>query len=214
MFCPSALVWGDVATWLAGIGTVATLIFAVVQWRILRKQSLAELSAQTKEQRVAQARRVSAWFDGSNPALVGFVRVSNTSSEPVSCVVVYEVYMDGGDRPGSGEESERDLQELLSSLKSMEQSGHLEPNTAENALVHPAKQMRAVLQTLPPGSYPLQLFVGRDNPGVEISFTDAAGRHWVRRATGELAERAENALDHYRIPRPVEYSLLLGGGTG
>ncbi|MDA2893055.1 hypothetical protein PDG61_19190 [Mycolicibacterium sp. BiH015] len=220
MFCPYAPVWGDIATWLTGLATwltgvvtAATLAFGVYQWFKLRSDSIAAKDAAAQEERRAQARRVSAWFDGSDPSLVGFVRVSNTSDEPVSCVVVYEVYMDGGDRPGSGEESERDIQDTLRSIKDMEGRGYLPPNTAENALTPPAKQSRAILQTLPPGTYPLKLFIGRDNAGLEIAFTDSAGRHWVRRATGELIERDKNALNHYRIPAPVDYSFLLSGGA-
>jgi hypothetical protein len=213
MFCPYAPVWGDIATWLAGIGTVCTLLFGVFQWFKLRSESIEVRKATAEEERRAQARRVSAWFDGSNPKLVGFVKVSNTSDEPVYCVVVYEVHMDGGDRPGSGEEEERSLRETCQHLDNLEKLGHVPPGLVNNAATPPAQQVRNVLQTLPPGTYPLKLFIGRHNPGVEIAFTDAAGRHWVRRATGELTEREENALDHYGIPVPVDYSLLLGDGV-
>lgn len=210
MFCPYAPVWGDIATWIVGFATVATLAFAVIQWRSLREESIAEQAAKTQEERLAQARRVSAWFDGSKPSSVGSVRVSNTSDEPVYCVVVYVVYMDGGERPGSGEEEERNLSETLRSLDNLEKLGYMAPGTAESAATPPAKQVRSVLQTLPPGTYKLPLYIQRDNPGVEISFTDGAGRHWVRRAGGELTERAVNALAHYEIATPVDYSLLLG----
>lgn len=212
-FCPSAPAWGDIATWVAGAATVLTLLFAVYQWSKLRRDSYAAQQAAAAEQRIAQARRVAAWFDGSNPELIGFVQVSNSSDEPVYCVVVYEVHMDGGDRPGSGEEEEFGLRQTLNDIKQLEKLGHLPANTAENAAVHPAKQGRAILQTLPPGTYPLALYIGRHNPGLEIAFTDAAGRHWVRRATGELTERDRDALDHYGIQAPVDYSLLMGGRT-
>ena len=73
----------------------------------------------------------------------------------------------------------------------------------------PAKQLRAVIQVLPPGRhYVPDLQVQLDYPGIEIAFTDAAGHHWVRRVTGELIESEINALDRYGIPTPVEYTEL------
>lgn len=43
-------------------------------------------------------------------------------------------------------------------------------------------------------------------PGAEVGFTDAAGRSWIRRANGELERIRTNAIDHYRIPRPVDFT--------
>lgn len=51
----------------------------------------------------------------------------------------------------------------------------------------------------------------QDYPGVEIAFTDAAGRHWVRRVTGELIESPVDALDRYGVSRPVDYTQLITG---
>jgi hypothetical protein len=56
---------------------------------------------------------------------------------------------------------------------------------------------------------PLQ--VQQDYPGLEIAFTDAAGRHWVRRVTGELIESPVNVLDRYGISTPVDYTQLITG---
>lgn len=94
----------------------------------------------------AQARRIYAWLDGTVGS--GVVQVGNTSDEPVYNVVVYMVYMDGA-KPGTGEESERDLRETLQSLRGIE---HLTGNLIDNALVHPAKQSRAIVQVLPHGT--------------------------------------------------------------
>jgi hypothetical protein len=53
--------------------------------------------------------------------------------------------------------------------------------------------------------------VQQDYPGLEIAFTDAAGRHWVRRVTGELIESDTNVFDRYGIPPPVDYTQLVTG---
>jgi hypothetical protein len=40
-------------------------------------------------------------------------------------------------------------------------------------------------------------------PGAEVGFTDRAGRHWIRRATGALESIPTNAVDYYGISRPI-----------
>jgi hypothetical protein len=203
MFCPNAVVWGDVATWVAGIATVLTLFFGVFQWFKLRRQTIIDKQVQLEQERRAQARRVFAWLDGAVGS--GVVRVGNTSDEPVYNVVVYMVFMDG-DKPGTGEEAQYFLEETLRGLESIVQ---FTGNLIENAAVHPTKQFRAIIQLLPHGTHWIALQVQQDNPGVEIAFTDGAGHHWIRRVTGELIEIEQNALEHYRIVTPVEYTHLL-----
>jgi hypothetical protein len=126
--------------------------------------------------------------------------------EPVYAVVVYFVYMDG-DKPGTGEETESHLRQMLRSLESMA------PGVAAAAATPPAKQLRAVIQALPHGTHWVALQVQQDFPGLEVAFTDAAGRHWVRRVTGELIESPVNALDRYGIPTPVDYTQLITGNS-
>ena len=42
-------------------------------------------------------------------------------------------------------------------------------------------------------------------PGAEIAFTDAVGRHWVRRADGNIAELHDDPVTHFRIPLPAPW---------
>ena len=84
----------------------------------------------------------------------------------------------------------------------------MDPQAARQAARQPIRQFRAVVQTLPPGKYWLTIDPPMESPGLEIAFTDAAGRHWVRRVTGELCERDTGALHYYDIASPVEYDLL------
>jgi hypothetical protein len=209
VFCPNPIDWTAVGTCVgatftgaAAVGTVGTLIYAVRSTNQARKDTDALQRRVADEERRAQARRVSAWLDEAIGT--GVVRLANLSDEPVYTVVVYMVYMDG-EKPGSGEETEFGLREMLRSLKEMA------PGLAEAAATPPAKQLRAVIQTLPHGTHWVALQVQQDYPGLEVAFTDAAGRHWVRRVTGELIERDTNALDHYGIPTPVDYTQLLTG---
>lgn len=51
VFCPNAVVGGDVATWLAGVATVATLFFGVYQWVKLRRHSLADQKTRLEQER-------------------------------------------------------------------------------------------------------------------------------------------------------------------
>jgi hypothetical protein len=45
--------------------------------------------------------------------------------------------------------------------------------------------------------------------GLEVAFTDGAGRHWVRRApTGDLKPLDANPVKHYGISRPLTYNEL------
>jgi hypothetical protein len=130
--------------------------------------------------------------------------VGNSSSEPVYAVVVHYVYMDGHD-PGGGEETEHRVRLLV-------QQRQKSPGPFQEALSKaaqsPISQYRAVVQALPPGSYSVGKGPPMDSPGLEISFTDAATRHWVRRVTGALQPRDRGAVDYFAITGPVEYDKL------
>jgi hypothetical protein len=42
----------------------------------------------------------------------------------------------------------------------------------------------------------------------EVAFTDRAGAHWIRRATGELEEIAEAPFEYFRQVKPYRYIFL------
>ncbi|WP_301146295.1 hypothetical protein [Mycobacterium simiae] len=212
VFCPNPVDWAAVGTvvgatftGVAAVGTIGTLIYAVKTGNQNRKEANQIRRAETEEKRVAQARRVYAWLH--NRFGTGVVRLGNMSDEPVYRVVVYIVYYKDGERIGTGEEVEADLRQLLRSLAS------ILPGVAENAATPPAKQVRAVIQTLPHGTHEVPLYAQQNHEGVEVAFTDAAGRHWVRRVTGELIESHQDAFLRYGIPSPVDYTQLITGGN-
>lgn len=47
-------------------------------------------------------------------------------------------------------------------------------------------------------------------PGIELAFTDAARRHWIRRAAGELIQIADDPNRYYHVERPLpSYAALV-----
>ncbi|HEX7322970.1 MAG TPA: hypothetical protein VF299_08560 [Mycobacterium sp.] len=207
--CILNLPCGDLATWVgaiaasvAAIGTIATVIWAV-------KSSLDEArharrrSQEEHDERVrAQAQKVYAWSElrgedtvdvESRTVHVAANRVlyGNASAEPVYNAVLHLVWVQGAG-PKTGED--------------LEAWGRSTPKPAKLEL-----NARRVFQVLPPGRFVTDLRgVGNSPPGgrtgVEVGFTDHVGRHWIRRATGALEQIQQSPIDHYQIPRPLNYS--------
>lgn len=79
MFCPQALVWGDIATWVGGASTTLTLMFLVYQW--------------WQRWRTSQASKIYAWLsEGESTALE--IRLGNGSGLPVYDVFIYHPPVD------------------------------------------------------------------------------------------------------------------------
>jgi hypothetical protein len=166
---------------LAAVGTIAA--FAIAFYQIF-----SERRARRKDDRTAQARRISGWIDGTLPdpsdaaaPLASPATLLNASDEPVYRVIAWLVLVQGAG-PQTGEE--------------MQQMAPFSP---------------AMLAILPPGRYVVRLpgdWGGMfRRPGVEVAFTDAAGRHWIRRATGRLEEIPNDPVEHYGVDRPVSWDL-------
>lgn len=198
--------FGAIATLLGAIGTVAAVVVALTTTKharetaiqaqetanVARQDAISAREETNAEKRVAQARRVSAWYEKRRIERgwpIQVVRLSNTSPEPVYSVVTYLVWVQGAG-PKTGEETEE-----------------------SDVPIH---RMRAIAQVLPPGEFAIQ--VPGPSPlsapsqgvlGVEVAFTDSAGRHWVRRVpSGELAELHEAPVAHYRVGRPFRYNEI------
>jgi hypothetical protein len=133
-----------------------------------------EITSRRRERRRAQATEVAGWYDSSTQEhRVTPAHLINGSSVPVYQVVVSLVLVQGaGPREG------RQLRE-------------------ENG------QDRAVLDALPPGSWITYLGPGWAGmsrwPGIELAFTDAAGAHWLRPATGQLRRLRVSPLRWYGL---------------
>ncbi len=76
--------WGDIATWVGGVGTALAFLATFVLLVITRQ----EQKAAREDDRRAQARQVSAWCTGVQPATEDgrhtvTVTVQNSSDEPI-----------------------------------------------------------------------------------------------------------------------------------
>jgi len=183
--------WGDVGTWAGSVGTVGALFAALFGLKREADRRRADEQAMIARAHRAHAELISAWPTGS-PRSWGSgerlirIGVLNGSSEPVYEVVIFLVDIQGGGAH-SGEEW-------------MASDDH-----ARQA------RYRVVLGALPPGRWAVTLPMDggwsapQARPGAEISFTDRAGAHWLRRATGALQELKAKPLQHYGIGRPLDY---------
>jgi len=177
----------DWPAWLSAVGTVGTFIVALVILGI-------QLRDRRRDAEMAQPGLVAAWVAGiaerkhEDPSAfyAVTVRASNGSTEPVYDVAVTT---DLGDR-GSHERNPDVLGPR--ETREFEITAPREPRRQPLAM---AKRDRLLLEDgssilLEDGSGVLLLenFV----PAVSISFVDASGRRWIRRANGEL-RRLERA---------------------
>jgi hypothetical protein len=166
------------AAWVGSVGIVLTLLAGVVAWTV-------EQAIRRKERDRSQAEKVAAWYAGSfdGQTLLSF---SNASALPIYEVVVSLVFVQGA------------------APQTMEDWVELGTNSNTNYLPH-----GAAFTAVGPGEWS-QLVAGGwgamgIRPGCEIAFTDASGRHWVRRGNGDLKRITKNPIDHYGLPRPVDY---------
>lgn len=183
--------FGDVPTWVAAIGTVGTLIFALAQIRSERDRRIKQEKADREERKKAQARLISGWvgeFDHSyGERGRTAIMLSNGSAEPVYRVYAAIVFIQGA-APHTGEE-----------WHTIEKQGGFAAQS----------QATTTASILPPGTW--RVWVPNANWGIlggrigaEVAFTDRASVHWVRRATGALEELSILPFDHFGLIGPYE----------
>ena len=141
----------------------------------------ATFRRQLKDRQREQADHVAAWI--GEPATTAMlaptpdpgptpIALENSSAQPVYQAVVTLVFITGR-APYSDETGQR-FRKLLS--------------------IVPPGRWTAEVNRWEPG--------GGRHPGVEIAFTDRAGRHWLRRATGDLIKLSRTPLEHYGLAVP------------
>jgi hypothetical protein len=181
--------WGDVPTWVAAVGTVGTLASALWQIQTERQRRLASEEQLRAERHIEQARLVAAYLgeeERSEPEPETphddqgrtSVFLVNNSAEPVYSVVVGIVFVQG-----AGPRSLEDMLKL-----NHEQDQRLGPVTTVSILPG------GLYQVWITGTGWARILSGR--AGVEIAFSDAAGAHWIRRATGRLDELTAPPLEY------------------
>jgi hypothetical protein len=193
---------GDLPTWIAAVGTVGALIAAFIQINTERRRRHENEQRDRCERHLAQARLISAVI-GQEKLIAGgqekdehpegrtSVELINSSSEPVYRLVVGIVYIEG--------------------------TG---PHTIEEMckIRHPqGREVRLAVTTasiLPGGTYRIWIRgtgwsrIRSGRFGAEVAFTDRAGSHWIRRATGNLIEIPEEPLIYFeRYGMSAPYDL-------
>jgi len=180
--------YGDVPAGIASIGTVAAFSVALIQIRTERNLRQQTEDQDRKERHRAQARLISAMPGPTEPEeglhpLAGRSAIDciNASSEPAYNVVLGIVFIQR-----AAPHTTEDMLKLR--LGSGEVAGV--PTTTLSIL--PPGRTRAWI----PGTHWTSAMAGR--AGAEIAFTDRAGSHWIRRATGELDELPVDPLEYFK----------------
>lgn len=176
---------GTVGTWLGSIGTTGAMFAALRQLRLERESRKEEESLRAKEQKRRdeevkreQANKINSWIDPENESNALIV---NDSNQPIYWVVIHLVIS-----IGSGPQTS----EAVSAM-----SGAYCPNAN-----------RYLRWMVPPGTYSMSLkhtWGGMvRKPGVEISFTDARGEHWVRRKDGTVEPLPHRPFEYFKVENP------------
>lgn len=176
----------------AAWGTVAGVRLALRQVRDERlarkraeerereRQQLAD-EQKFEEQRFAQARLISGWPVGDDE-LSTYIAISNKSEEPVYRAIVSLVVLPS--KP---------------------------PSHPEYGPSNLRQGLWKALQIIPPGISYVAVASGwagmHKVPGVEISFKDRAGVHWMRFADGGLMERQQPAPEEYGLAEPLGWGF-------
>jgi hypothetical protein len=169
---------GDVPTWLAGVGTVGTLVTALWQIGNERERRIAQEQKDREESRREQARRIASWPGPTPPTgSEASIDLVNGSDEPVYNVVVGFVFVQGAGAPRRLEDWKRiDAQPSA-----------LTPWTTAAILVPGRWRVR-----VPPADFAMGFRLSS-----EVGFTDRAGASWVRRGSGTLEELPRDPLAYF-----------------
>ena len=177
-----AVSWGDVATWVTGIATIALFIIGFTQIhneRISRIKAEKESYARIKRD---QAEQISSWlvkYSQDNYGEWHWIAVLNQSGQPVYNVILH----------------------LVPLTQTGERVSNIAPRQTCIDVVPPGQGYVAVeaLHFAHPGFA---------RAGVEIAFQDKSGKNWVRRPNGELIEILESPIDYYKVVLPTSWGTL------
>lgn len=210
--------WGDVATWVASVGTVLAVVVALIQVARERRARLAAEARDRADRHLAHARLISAWLGpaeavpaeqhvnygaGDADWMYNYrtpIYIHNSSAEPIYEVVTGIVFIQGAGAP-------RALEDMLSfRQRRRSESAELVAKGVEGAEGELRAFQRDPITTVgivPPGTWRVwiggkgwtSILSGRG--GVDVAFVDRAGVSWVRRAMGQLDELSARPLEHF-----------------
>jgi hypothetical protein len=177
---------GDLATWVAALGTVGALGAALWQIGAERNRRHEREEQEREEQHLAQARLISAVMGPEEqpskyePDMTG-IDLINSSPEPVYRLVIAIISIQGAGM--------RTIEQWLEYRDGRPYTDNAVPITTASIL--PSGNHRIWIRGTGWGR-----FMG-GRTGAEVAFTDRAGSHWIRHATGQLEELAEDPITHY-----------------
>lgn len=208
--------WGDVATWVASVGTVLAVVVALVQVARERKSRLTHEAQDRTDRHLAHARLISAWTgpaelvpapqrvaygDADSDAAFNYrtpIYVHNSSAEPIYEVVAGIVFIQGA--------APRTLEAILELRQQRrQQTADLAGKDVDVSTEQRAFQGDPVTTTgiVPPGTWRVWVrgkgwtSISAGRGGVDVAFVDRAGVSWVRRAMGPLEELPMRPLEHF-----------------
>jgi len=174
--------WGDVATWVTGIATIALFIIGFWQIRIEREARQTADAERRSSVRRLQAEQVAAWIarEGSDElGSVLWIAVRNQSSQPVYHLVIQGIVLSSDGTPRHNPS----------------------PDNQVRIAVAPPGEGYAGLHMDYAGMH--------RRAGIEMAFQDAANRNWLRKSNGELTELDATPALHYAIPLPTGWDTLM-----
>ena len=172
---------GDLPTWLAALGTVGALGAALWQISTERKRRHEREEQQREERHLAQARLIAAVIGpeeqsgGRTVSARTGIDLINGSPEPVYRLVVAIVNIQGAG---------------MSTIEQWIESWDRDEKV-------PGVPPIMTVSILPSGTYRVWVDFFGWGTGAEVAFTDRAGSHWIRHASGQLEELAEDPISHY-----------------
>jgi len=180
---------------LAAVGTVGALFTALFQIESERRRRHKQEDKDREERHRAQARLIAAMVgpkerpkesDTSGLGGRSAIDLVNGSEEPVYQLVVGIVCIQGT----CPESLEKFLE--FQNQRNVQEPGSFATVPITTVSILPSGTFRVWIQ----GTGWSGVLSGR--AGAEIAFTDRAGSHWIRRATGRLEELSKAPFEYFR----------------
>ena len=167
--------FGDLATWITGIATLALIIIGFIQINIERTLRIKRERDIEKRTKRRQAELISSWIvteDLYQNNYQIWISVLNQSNQPIYQVIVSLVELSNSPKFEGFPSSFREFIDIVPPGQ-----GYVAINFAGGGMHH--------------------------HVGVEIAFKDVAGNNWLRKAIGELIEIENSPLEYYQIALPT-----------
>lgn len=181
---PIEIVWGDVATWVTGVTSIALFIIAFYQIKIERKARKQAAAERISAEQQYQAERIAGWIvvesiDEKGMPII-WIAISNQSLQPIYHLVIH---------------------------------GLVISNDGSVPIIKPNPDYQARIAVVPPGVGYVGLHLDYHGmfkrPGFEIAFQDSGNRYWVRKHNAELKQIDESPIDYYNIMMPTGWDSLI-----